>query len=240
MNYKKKNSDTLENRFMGSQKENRIKFDRRDRKIYFVLAIVASIWFAFEVIVVYMGDLLSMPDIINIAAVSTYYPMMFFAPAAWLRFFDVCLYLKKLKSYGYEVPADARVYDNKLEKLPRTEITIHKNKINDSVINTAVSAIITIGVLLYNIWFLYKFQGMPLWIFNLIGLFLWMIVTLHYAGQISNIKYKDSVELDDTRKKRESLMEAMLGLLLLLLFSIVAANIIIALANVARKARLGI
>lgn len=240
MNYNKKISDALECCFQGNQRDKIIKFDRRDKKIYFILAIIVSVWFAFELILVYTGDLISMPDFINIVVVSTFYPFMFLAPAAWLRFFDVCLYLRKLRRYGYEVPDDSRVYNKMLEKLPRAEIAIQKRRINDSVINTVVSAMITIGILIYNIWFLYEYQGIFLWIFNFAGLVLWMIVTLRYARQISSVNYKDSVELDDTRKTRESIMEAMIGLLLLFLFSIVAIDIIIHVARVVRKMKLGV
>ncbi len=240
----KKISDAIDCYIQGNHKDKRIKFDRRDKKIYFILAILLSVVFVFELLIVHteilVEDMLLMPDFMNIIVVSIYYPMIFLTPAAWLRFFDVCLYLKKLKVYGYTVPDDSRVYNKMLEKLPRTELAVQKKRINDSVINTAVSAIITTGILFYNIWFLQEYQGIFLWIFNFAGLVFWIIVTFRYARQISNVKYKDSVELDDTRKTRESLMEAMMGLLLLVLFSIVAIDIIVSVAHVIMKKRLGV
>lgn len=211
-----------------------IKFDRRDRKIYLIIAVVVSLWLLFDFLIISKTDWILESDIILIFAGPIFYPLILLAPASWLRFFDVCLYLRSLKAYGYEVPKDSRVYDKRLEQLPRTE-QMQKQKINDGVLNTIISAIITAGILYYNIWFLFEYQWMFLCLFNLIGLGIWMIVTFHYVRQISNVRYKDRVELDDSRKTRESLMEAMMGVFCLLLFSLLAIDGITSMAHIVTK-----
>jgi len=215
-----------------------IKFDRRDRKIYFIISVVVTLWFLFDSLIIRTSvtDWLLKSDAILLFACMTFYPLILLTPASWLRFIDVCLYLRSLKAYGYEVPKDSRVYDKRLEQLPRTE-HLQKQKINDSVLNSIISAIITAGILYYNIWFLFEYQWMFLCLFNLIGLGMWMIVTFHYVRQISNVRYKDRVELDDSRKTRESLMEAMMGVFCLLLFSLLAMEGITSIAHIVTKLR---
>lgn len=240
-NAKKIKSNTCGSRQMRedshlARRSSQIKFDCRDRKIYLIIAVVVSLWLLFDFLIIRTSvtDWLLESDAIPIFACTTFYSLILLVPASWLRFFDVCLYLRSLKAYGYEVPKDSRVYDKRLEQLPRTQQQ-QKQNINDGVLNTIISAIITVGILYYNIWFLFEYQWMFLCLFNLIGLGIWMIVTFHYVRQISNVRYKDRVELDDSRKTRESLMEAMMGVFCLLLFSLLAIEGITSMAHIVTK-----
>lgn len=218
------------------ERDMKIKFDRRDKRIYFAIALVVTVYFFMCLLVVFTTDILVMPDFIIICAGAFLYPLMVLVPALWIRFFDVCFYLKRLKRYGYEVPEDSRVYDKMIEKLPRDESAVQKSKINSAMINTGVSAFITAGILWYCLWYRQKYQWEPFYFFNYIGLFIWYIVTLRYASQISDKKYKADVEPDETRKTRESLPEGLMGMFILLVFSLVAIGCIIAMTGVAMKA----
>lgn len=229
-------SDALEQSIDKAQKDKKIKFDQRDKKIYFTIAFVVTVYFAICWIVTFTTESISLPDFILICAMTAIYPLMVLVPALWIRFLDVCIYLRRLERYGYEVPEDSRNYDKLLENLPRKESVVEKRKINDGIINTSISAVITVGILCYCIWYRQKYQWEPFYFFNYIGLSIWCIVTLRYALQISDKKYKADLELDDTRKTRESVMEALMGMLLLMVFSLVAIACIIVFTKVAMKA----
>lgn len=235
MNTGGQSSDALEHYIRKNEKEGKIKFDRRDKRIYFIIALVATLYVVICLYLVFFQDMITLPDLLIVCTWTTIYPLHILVPALWIRFFDVCLYLKRLKRYGYTVPEDSRVYGKLLARLPREKEAVQKRKINDGVINTVVSAVITAGILWYCIWYRQAYQLEPFYFFNGIGLCIWGFVTFRYALQISDKRYKADVELDETRRTRESLMEALMGIFFLLVLSLAAILCIMELTRAAVK-----
>ena len=215
---------------------NKIKYDKRDKKIYLILAVVTTIIFAMCFSLLQM-DL----EVENISAafyagfmiVSTLFlPIISFA--MWVMFFDSHMYLKRLEKYGFTVPDRKKDYDNNLEKLPQSQGNIFDNenpKVKESKESKAlayVSWIVSLGMAVYTVWFFIRFSHMleNVAFFGLVCIFItlcWLVLGFYFFKQRRPDKYRDDVDYKSNLKVRKHLVEGIITIVILLVITIVGA-----------------
>lgn len=103
-----------------------IKYDIKDRNVLFVFMLITIIIFSFCKVSQYMHDdniiisgLISLWDFI--IRINTFWQFILLYGVIIFTglFIDSCIYIKKLKAFGYEVPENKKVYAGNLLYLPR-------------------------------------------------------------------------------------------------------------------------
>lgn len=121
------------------------------------------------------------------------------------------IYLKELKSHGFEVPYDKRVYDSRMDKLPRDQkiydmaSTEGVGCCQDSINLAIIYAIIFACLLAWDVWFYNRWSIVyekNVTIFLVIFDFVWLIYAIRFYRQADNAKYRSAVELDNKRVAR--------------------------------------
>lgn len=234
---------TLQNQ----KKKERIKYDKKDKKLYIRTAVVFSILAVMNLCILnYSDEMRHFP--VELEAVFVYEILPFFILAArlWLGYINAVLYLKRLQKYGYEVPEDKKNFNEDLEKLPMTENAVKSlpRRNYDSIVLTVLTGAIVIGLLVYDIWFLYRYSGFgnDIWFFEgilIFGTVIWLLLGISYARQISNRKYKYDVEIDHSRKNRRNLIDGLVGIIVLLVFTFPSIEMINNAVQYMTKAREG-
>lgn len=214
-----------------SNKTQKIKYDCRDRKIFLTLAVI------FTILSVCLIALSSLPimDIapINLSDYMALGGFIFFPAVAlitWTAFIVSTLYLKRLKAYGYELPANKRTFSSRLDKLSKTECNpttptrLSKESIALAIISICI--FIAIGINSFVFYFKYYAKSLPdlglLGVYGSIPLLLfWLVISLIFWRQRLCDKYKDNVELDETRKTRKQIEEGIIEILIYLVITII-------------------
>lgn len=215
---------------------NKIKYDKRDKKIYLVLAVVTTIIFAVCFSLLQMDlevENLSAAFYASFMIVSTLFlPIISFA--MWIMFFDSHMYLKRLEKYGLTVPYRKNDYDNNLEKLPQAQGTVfldERQKANESKESKTlayISWIISLGMAVYTVWFFIRFSHMleNVAFFGLVCIFIticWLAFGFYYFKQKNPNKYRDDVDYKSNLKVRKHLVEGIIAIVILLTITIVGA-----------------
>lgn len=137
-------------------------------------------------------------------------------------------YMKRLKKHGYEVPEDKRKYDFMLEKLPRQQIKADAvtkgNRRNKSSFSLGMVALIAVVVLwicniLYVIEWYFLEIGFMIGLMSVIDIAL-IVYCVVFFRQANEARYKDDVEIDNSRKNRMPLIEGVLTISILLSLSV--------------------
>lgn len=214
---------TLQNQ----KRKEKIKYDKKDKKLYIKMAVV------FSMLAVMDLGILNCPDVMwhfpvewEVVFVCEILPFFILAVRFWLGYINTVLYLKRLQKYGYEVPEDKRKFNQDLEKLPVMENAVKSlpRRNYDSIVLTVLTIMIVVGLLIYDIWFLFRYTGFgkDIWVFEgilMLGTVIWLLLGIFYAGQISNRKYKYDVEIDYSRKNRTNLINGIAQILILLMLT---------------------
>ncbi len=205
----------------------KIKYDKKDKKLYLNMAAVFSILTIIDWGMLNCEDVMQrVPVEAEVIFLCAIWILCILAFGLWVGYLDAVFYLKRLQRYGYEVPENKRNYNKDLQKLPKAENVVgnmsYKNY--DSRILTILTGMIVAGLFLYDIYFLYRYSGFgkDIWFFEgilILGTLVWLFMGISYARQISDRKYKYDVEIDFTRKNRKNLIDGIVEIIVLLLLT---------------------
>lgn len=228
-------------------KYDKIKYDKRDKKLNFIVAIIFSILAVMDCCILACEAVIGQfSDEMAVAFICAIWPLSMLAIGLWAAYLDGVLYLKRLKRFGYVVPEDKRDFNKALEQLPKAENAIENKPVKNygSIALTVLAGVIVIGLLIYDVCFFYRYSslGNDIWFFEaglIFCTFIWMLMGVCYGRQISDRRYKYDVEIDSNRKNRKNLIDGLVEIAFLLMFTLLSANMAIQAAQYAVNARKG-
>ena len=203
-------------RFTRPKEPNAIKYDRRDRMRFGVLASFSTVIVAGCIIFMMVSDFDGLP--VEISG-GTVIGLMFSSGAVivtWTVFLISFFYIRRLKKYGYDIPIDKRKFGSRLEYLGKSESYCLNctGYSKESLILAGISFVIflrAVGETIV-IYFRYKpfvelaYLGIcgfaPLVVF-------WMVRSVLFWRQRLRQSYRDDVEIDPGRKPRKHLAEGL-------------------------------
>ncbi len=207
-----------------------IKYDSRDRKVFFWIATICTIM---SIGMILISTLLIENKVNNEVAITivifggfVFFPII--ALVAWLGFLGSALYLRRLRNYGYEVPENKKEFGSRLDKLHKVKcsMVVATNQSKESIILAVCSVVVLIGVMINSLVFYVQHKewgdlayigvqgSVPLFLF-------WAILTFVFWRQRLREKYRDDVEMDESRKKRKQMEEGIVEIVIYLFFTII-------------------
>lgn len=208
---------------------NKIKYDKRDRKLFLNLAIITTV-IVLACLILMNTDL---PEELEASVIGvmivvcfTVFPVL--ALAAWVMFADSHTYLKRLEKYGYTVPANKKEYDNSLEKLATGKLKVFEQPSKESKILAVISWVVSAAMVGYAIFLSIRFSHMleNVAFFIMVSVALaifWLVFGFGFWRQRCRDKYKDDVEFNSSLKPRKHLVEGIATIIILLAISAVIA-----------------
>lgn len=226
----------------------KIKYDKKDKSLYMKMAVIFSVLAVVDWCIFLNGEdiLWYFPAEVEVVFICAIWPLGMLTAGLWVGYMDAVLYLKRLWKYGYEVPVDKRKFNKDLEQLPRTKNVVRNGEIKnyDSIMLSVLTGIIVIALLIYDICFLYRYSGVGKDILFFEGMLvfgtcIWLFLGIFFARQISDQRYKCDVEIDSSRKNRRNLIDGLVEIVLLLIFTFLAIRAINETVQYMIKARAG-
>ena len=218
---------------------NKIKYDKRDKKLYRNLAVVTTIIFALCIFALNLDldvDNLSSAFYASLMIVATLF-LPIISIAMWIMYFDSYAYLKRLEKYGYELPIKKRDYHNDLDELhEKSTSKQHKNPENleeskESKALAYVSWVVALCMVGYSIFYFVRFSHMleNVAFLGFVCIFIaicWVLLGNYFYKQRKPEKYRDDVDYKSKLKVRKNLVEGLVTIVILLAVTIFgAANI---------------
>lgn len=219
-------------------KNQKIKYDKRDKKRAFILAII------FTVILVVLSilrvlDMDISSELLTLILI-TFMVVPIITLAGWFHFADVCLYFKRLRKYGYDIPENKSEYRENLRDLPKVSEKVSSQSWNkESAFLSMISFLCAVGFLIAAILIISKYSINLITVLGIAVMFLvvfvWLGAGFVFGKQCSNQKYKDDVEIDENRKSRIHLVNGLLFAVIMFSTSFFAFDIINYLAYMISK-----
>ena len=195
------------------QKDLKIKFDKKDLKIY------RNIWIITGIITVLIGipallyggepvkeTPVSLDGLIAIVVLLCPFLAIFWIGITW-KLLEIACYLKRLERYGYIVPDSKKLYENNLENLTSNrelckEQGMQKSK--GSIILTAIAGIAALLMICINL----MLTRVP----HIWSILICVALTGIYISQISSRRFRDDVDIygNPERKVRRNLDDGLL------------------------------
>ena len=208
---------------------NKIKYDKRDRKIFLALGIITTT--IILVCLILMNT--ELPErfearVIGVMIVVCFTVFPVLALATWIMFADSHTYLKRLEKYGYIVPANKKEYDNSLEKLATGELKTFDDPSKESKLLALISWVISVVMVGYAIFLSLRFSHMlenvAFFVIVTIAIAIfWLLFGLSLWRQRLRDKFRDDVEFNSPLKPRKHLVEGVVTIIILLAISAVIA-----------------
>lgn len=222
---------------------NRIKYDKRDRKLYLILAVVSTVIFAGIIIVLRLNlweDMSSELASVVMIFGTIICPVLAFA--AWVMFCDSHTYLKRLEKYGYIVPENKKDYDNDIERLVNEEIKSYTEPSKESSVLALVSWSVSLGMVGFTIFYFIRFSHMleNMSFLGCVAIFvaiLWAVFGAYFWRQRSRERYRDDVEYNSPLKKRNHLVEGLVTVVILLAITVFVATNIYTMAKYVERSK---
>lgn len=221
-----------------------IKYDKQDYKISLLVAISISLCW---IVLLILHAIDTLPDNTIVALL---YLLLLILPwiviISWLYVLETWSYLSRLKKHGYEVPKHKKEYGCHLGKLLKSEKRVAASAGSWESITMTIACFICAGavpIFLLHMWLGYdyhilqdiKYQGYGI---LFVVFVIWFAEGLRYWRQRSDVKFRDDVELDDSRKQRKQIADGMGEILALFGFSFLLPTIIMHLLDVVARARM--
>lgn len=214
---------------------NKIKYDKRDKKIYLIIAVVTTIIFVVCFSLLQMDlefENLSAAFYAGFMVISTIFlPVISFA--MWVMFFDSFTYLKRLEKHGFVIPDNKKDYDASLDKLPVKEDDYimqvkDMKESNESKALAYISWFISLGMVGYTVWYFIRFSHMLdnvgfLGLFSIFITLCWLVFGFYFFKQRNADKYSDDVDYRSKLKVRKHLVEGLVTIVVLLAITVVGA-----------------
>lgn len=208
---------------------NKIKYDKRDRKLFLTFAIITTVIVLACLILMYTD----LPEELEASVIGVMIVMFFtvfpvLALATWVMFADSHTYLKRLEKYGYIVPANKKEYDNNLEKLATGELKTFDESSKESKLLAFISWVISVFMVGYAIFLSIRFSHMlenvAFFIIVTIAIAIfWLVFGFSFWRQRLRDKFRDDVELNSPLKPRKHLVEGIVTIIILFAISAVIA-----------------
>lgn len=209
----------------------KIKYDLRTLKLTKIVAIVSSVMFLIGLALLFWDSVMEQ---FGNGLLGLW--LLFFEGAGlvmilcWGSYWAGRCYMKRLKSYGYELPINKKDYNNNLRNLP-----IVAEPEGVSLGSKYSRAFMIVALALYVIFLGLDIYYYAKWNFmgeNSLGLFIvimilhlfWVFFALALRKQSNKEKYRDDVEKDYSRKTRWS-MEGLIVAVVIMAFISLYANI---------------
>ena len=125
-------------------KQHKIKYDKRDKKNYFLAAASATILFALGQLLIWLQPEITRESdafvVCLLLLITCFLPVI--SAGLWLLFWDSALYLKRLEKYGFPLPENKKDFGNDLEQLACSEGSRYGmvDGIVNATVNSAVNA----------------------------------------------------------------------------------------------------
>lgn len=208
---------------------NKIKYDKRDRKLFLTFAIITTV-IVLTCLILMNTDLPEEldPSVIGVMIVICFTVFPVLSLATWVMFADSHTYLKRLEKYGYTVPANKKEYDNSLEKLATGELKVFEQPSKESKVLAVISWIVSVAMVGYVIFlgtrFSHMLENVAFFIILTIAIAIfWLVFGFNFWKQRCREKYKDDVEFNSSLKSRKHLVEGIATIIILLAISVVIA-----------------
>ncbi|MDE6434589.1 MAG: hypothetical protein K2L07_10210 [Lachnospiraceae bacterium] len=232
---------------MTKPKYDKIKYDKMDKKRNFIAAIIFLILAVVNWCILNCDAVIGqLPSAIAVVFICAAFPLGILAMGLWVTYLDGVLYLRRLKRFGYIVPEDKNAFNKNLEQLPREKNAAGGKPVKnyESIVLTVIVSAIVMGLFFYDVYFFdsYCSVGNDIWFFEgllILGTLIWLILGISYARQISNRRYKYDVEIDYSRKNRRNLIDGLIEIIVLLVFTFPSIAVINNVVQYMIKAREG-
>lgn len=206
------------------QKDLKIKFDKKDLKIYRIIWIITGIITVLIGIptLLYGGKPVketpaSLDGLIAIVVLLCPFLAIFWIGITW-KLLEIAGYLKRLKRYGYVVPDSKKLYENNLENLTPNQELCREQGMQKSKVSIVLTAIAGIAALLMICINLMLTRVPHIW-----SILFCAALTGIYIRQISGRRFRDDVDIygDPERKVRRNLDDGLLEILLVFIVVLV-------------------
>lgn len=200
------------------QKDLKIRYDKKDLKIYIYISVIAGIITALVWIPVllYGGKTVEETPGELVETVALAVLLVPFLSLLWIgiiiKTLEVSGYLKRLKRYGFIVPESASEYENKLENLMQDGETCKEQgeqKSKTAIVLTVAASIAAAFVIYTN----FMCTRVP----HIYSILFHILLIGHFARQISSRRFRDDVDIygDPKRKVRRNLDDGLIEIVLL-------------------------
>lgn len=206
------------------QKDLKIKFDKKDLKIY------RNIWIITGIVTVLIGiptllyggkpvkeTPVSLDGLIAITVLLCPFLAIFWIGITW-KLLEIAGYLKRLKRYGYVVPDSKKLYDNNLENLIQDKEICREQGMQKSGVGIALTVIAGIAALLMICINLMLTRVPHIW-----SILFCAAMAGFFARQISSQRFRDDVDIygNPERKVRRNLDDGLLEISLVFIVILV-------------------
>ena len=210
---------------------NKIKYDKRDKRLFFALAMITTIIVVVCVVLMNIEWTIELDARVIgfvIVVAFTIFPVLAFS--FWVMFADSLMYLKRLERYGYLIPSNKKEYDNNIENLVVGEIRVLSEPSKESKILAFLSWVVSVAMVVYAIFLSFRFSHMLdnvafFILVTVVMAVLWLLFGISFWKQRRRDKFRDDVEYSSTLKPRKHLVEGIATIIILIaISSIVAVN----------------
>lgn len=223
--------------------KNIIKCDKRDRRLYLILAVVSTVIFVGIMIMLQLElleDMSSELATITMLVGAVICPVLAFA--IWVMFFDSHIYLKRLGKYGFSIPDNKRDYDNDIEKLVTGEIKTFTEPSKESIGLALMAWFVSLGMVAFSVFYFIRFSHMleNVSFLGCVAVFiaiLWAVFGAYFWRQRSRNSYRDDVEYNSNLKKRNHIVEGMVTIIIFVVITVVATNFIYSMAKYIERSK---
>lgn len=229
-------------------KQHKIKYDKRDKKNYFLAAASTTILFALGQLLIWL-----LPEITResdafivclLLLITCFLPVI--SAGLWLLFWDSALYLKRLERYGFPLPESKKDFGNDLEQLACSEGS--RYGMVDGIVNATadatvdgipaefkeskILAFLSWGIFLAMVGFtiFYFIRFSHVWenvgFLGYVSIFIalaWGLFGAGYYRQKNPEKYRDDVDFKSPKKERKQLVEGVVTIIFLAGITLFAA-----------------
>lgn len=219
----------------------KIKYDRRTIKILLVTTIVSALLVLSGVVCSFM--------LADVGRVGVIVVLGFFVGGGLFLYAGINLligfcYIRRLKAYGYEIPYKKEDYGDDLRNVPRVS-----GKPCPEIKNVGrrflVICYATVFVLtnVWNVWYIirwYQFDGdLAVFLLCIMLLFdsFWGISAFMFYRQGNRQRYRDDVEIDDSRKERVPVENGIVSGMILLCIMLLIKTLVIQFGEYAFRSR---
>lgn len=220
-----------------------IKYDKQDYKISLFVAGTVTIG---TVLLYFLLASDTMPD--NTITAFLYLlemisPMIVLV--CWMYVLDIYTYLYRLKKHGYDVPPHKKIYGYRLGNLSRSKECVTSENSRESMTIAGICFVCAVAIPLWilGMWMEYDYhllqniknQG---YVILFAVLAVWLAEGIRYWKQRTNTKFRDDVELDDSRKQRKQIADGMGEIFALFGFTFLLPTVIMHFLDVIARTRM--
>ena len=233
-----------------------IRYDKKSKKNWLIRLIISGsaillfiLVYLFDSVILAKSDFLSSMDFLlvffAVLSVAMYISVPVFV-ISLLKFIDSSMYLWRLKKNYFELPEDKKLYENDLNKLPRTN-QAENMYARDGLVGGLLYILAYAGFVAADIYYVIKWtrlgetDAIVLFVFMMIVHLFFLIFALYLFHQKDTTKYVDDVDLDagSIRKTRMSIVRSITILVITSIISVMGVTTVFTMTKYIYKSRYG-